>query len=107
MTDPRFKDLTELSRRMTSSLDLRTLSEDVAPGAIRATGAATAAIALWDRERDVLMALTAWRSWISASKMASGEVFTRSSTSTRPPAGCSSERQALSVEVGHATRKPG
>ena len=58
MTDPRFHDLTELSRRMTSSLDLRALTEDLVSWAIRETGAATAAIALWDREENVLTALT-------------------------------------------------
>jgi hypothetical protein len=53
MTDPRFHDLTELSRRMTSSLDVRALTEDLVSWAIHATGAVTAAITLWDRERDV------------------------------------------------------
>ena len=58
MTDPRFHDLTELSRRMTSSLDLHALTEDLVSWAIRETGAVIAAITLWDRERDVLVALT-------------------------------------------------
>jgi len=57
MTD-RFHDLTELSRRMTSSLDLRELTEDLVSWAIRETGAVIAAITLWDHERDVLVALT-------------------------------------------------
>ena len=50
---PRFHDLTKLSRRMTSSLDLRALTEDLVSWAIRETGAATAAITLWDREENV------------------------------------------------------
>jgi diguanylate cyclase (GGDEF)-like protein/PAS domain S-box-containing protein len=58
MKDPRFHDLIELSRRMTSSLDLPTVADDLVSWAIGATGAATAAIALWDREHDVLMTLS-------------------------------------------------
>ena len=54
----RFQDLTELSRRMTSSLDLRALTEDIVAWAIRETGASMATITLWDRERNVLIALT-------------------------------------------------
>ena len=49
MIDPRFQDLSELPRRMTATLDLRALSEDLTLRAIEATGAATGAIALWDR----------------------------------------------------------
>ncbi len=77
MTDPRFQDLTELSRRMTSSLDLPALTEDLVSWAIRATGAATAAITLWDRERDVLVALTHMEVMDLGSTVPSGEVYAR------------------------------
>ena len=57
MTDPRFQDLSELPRRMTATLDLHALSEDLTQRAIEATGAAIGAIALWDREHDRLVTL--------------------------------------------------
>jgi len=57
MTDPRFQDLSELPRRMTATLDLYALSEDLTLRAIDATGAAIGAIALWDREQDRLVTL--------------------------------------------------
>ena len=75
MTDPRFQDLTELSRRMTSSLDLRELTEDLVSWAIRETGAVIAAITLWDRERDVLMALTHLEVEDLGLTIPSGEVY--------------------------------
>ena len=75
MTDPRFHDLTELSRRMTSSLDLRALTEDLVSWAIRETGAVIAAITLWDRERDVLMALTHLEVEDLGFTIPSGEVY--------------------------------
>ena len=74
MTD-RFHDLTELSRRMTSSLDLRELTEDLVSWAIRETGAAIAAIMLWDRERDVLVALTHLEVEELGLTIRSGEVY--------------------------------
>ncbi|MGZ8474908.1 MAG: putative bifunctional diguanylate cyclase/phosphodiesterase [Candidatus Limnocylindria bacterium] len=100
MTDPRFQDLTELSRRMTSSLDLSALTEDLVSWAIRATGAATAAITLWDRERDALIALTHLEVVELGMTVPSGEVYAQLDKypATRRVL---EERQALSVEVGH------
>ena len=106
MTDPRFQDLTELSRRMTSSLDLRTLTEDLVSWAIRETGAATAAITLWDQERNVLMALTHLEIAGLGLKVASGEVYAELDKypATRRVL---ERRQALSVKVGHPTENLG
>jgi diguanylate cyclase (GGDEF)-like protein/PAS domain S-box-containing protein len=100
MTDPRFHDLTELSRRMTSSLDLRALTEDLVSWAIRAAGAATAAITLWDRERDVLVALTHLETVDLGLTVPSGEIYLRLDDypATRRVL---EERRALSVQVGH------
>ena len=66
MTDPRLQDLTELPRRMTATLDLRALGEDLTKRAIEATGAATGAIALWDRQRNRLTRSPTSRPWPSA-----------------------------------------
>ena len=77
MTDPRFHDLIELSRRMTSSLDLGTVTDDLVAWAIRATGAAKAAITLWDRERDLLMTLTDIEVVGLGSTTPSGEIYAR------------------------------
>jgi diguanylate cyclase (GGDEF)-like protein/PAS domain S-box-containing protein len=98
MTDRRFQDLTELSRRMTSSLDLPALTEDLASWAIRATGAATAAISLWDRERDALVALTNVEVMDLGSTVPSGEVYAQLDEypATRQAL---EDRQALSVHV--------
>lgn len=106
MTDPRFHDLTELSRRMTSSLDLRALTEDLVSWAIRETGAVTAAITLWDRERNVLVALTHLEIPDLGLKVPSGEVYARLDKypATRRVL---EERQALSIEVGHPTENLG
>jgi diguanylate cyclase (GGDEF)-like protein/PAS domain S-box-containing protein len=100
MTDTRFQDLTELSRRMTSSLDLRELTEDLVSWTIRETGAVTAAITLWDRERNVLVALTHLETANLGLKVPSGEVYARLD---KYPATLRvlEEQQALSVEVGH------
>jgi diguanylate cyclase (GGDEF)-like protein/PAS domain S-box-containing protein len=57
MIDSRFQDLSELPRRMTATLDLHALSEDLTLRAIEATGAAIGAIALWDKEQDRLVTL--------------------------------------------------
>ncbi len=100
MTDPRFHDLTELSRRMTSSLDLRALTEDLVSWAIRETGAATAALTLWDREENVLRALTHLEIADLGLKVESGEVYAdleKYPTTLR----VLEERRPLSVEVGH------
>ena len=101
MTDPRFNDLIELSRRMTSSLDLRTVSDDVLTSAIRATGAAKAAIALWDRELDVLVTLTDIEVVELGSTTPSGEIFLRLEEypATRRVL---AERCALSIDVDPA-----
>ena len=101
MTDPRFHDLIELSRRMTSSLDLLTVSADVLTSAIRATGAAKAAIALWDRDRDVLVTLTDIEVVALDSTTPSGEIFLRLEEypATRQVL---TERRALSIDVDRA-----
>ena len=57
MTDPGLQGLTELPRRMTATLDLRAVGEALTSRAIDATGAATGAIALWDRQHDRLTTL--------------------------------------------------
>jgi diguanylate cyclase (GGDEF)-like protein/PAS domain S-box-containing protein len=57
MTDPRLQDLTELTRRLTATLDLRALAESLTARAIEATGAITGAITLWDRQGDRLTTL--------------------------------------------------
>ena len=62
---------------MTSSLDLRKVTDDLASWAIRATGAARAAITLWDRERDVLTALTNIEVVELGSTTPSGEIYAR------------------------------
>ena len=101
MTDPRFNDFIELSRRMTSSLDLPTVSEDVLTSAIRATGAAKATVALWDRDRDVLVTLTDIDVDDLGPTTASGEIFLRLEEypATRQVL---LERRSLSVEVDRA-----
>jgi diguanylate cyclase (GGDEF)-like protein/PAS domain S-box-containing protein len=57
MTERRFKDLSELPRRLTGTLDVRALGDDLASRAMEATGAAIGAIALWDRANDRLVTL--------------------------------------------------
>jgi len=101
MTDPRFNDLIELSRRMTSSLDLLTVGDDVLTSAIRATGATKAAIALWDRDRDVLVTLTDIEVVELGSTTPSGEIFLRLEEypATRQVL---ARRRALSIAVDQA-----
>ena len=75
MTDPRLQDLTELPRRMTATLDLRSLGEDLTTRAIQATGAATGAIALWDRHGDRLTALADLETVKVGPRVAPGETY--------------------------------
>lgn len=105
MTDPRFHDLIDLSRRMTSSLDLLTVTEELVSWAIHATGAATAAIALWDRERDVLVTLTDIEVIELGSTTPSGEIYTRldEHPATRQVL---TERRAISILVDRAGDDP-
>jgi diguanylate cyclase (GGDEF)-like protein/PAS domain S-box-containing protein len=105
MTDPRFHDLIELSRRMTSRLDLRTVTEDVVSGAINATGAATATIAMWDRERDALMTLTAIEVVELGSTTPPGEIYARLEEypATRQVLAA---RRAMSIHVDRAGDDP-
>src|SRR5215212_5900030 len=77
MTDPRLQDLTELPRRMTATLDLRALGEELTSRAIEATGAATGAIALWDRLGDRLTTLADLESVAVGPRMAPGEEYAR------------------------------
>ena len=75
MTDPRLQDLTELPRRLTATLDLRALGEDLTARAIEATGAATGAIALWDRQGDRLTTLADLETVKVGPRMAPGEEY--------------------------------
>ena len=77
MTDPRLQDLTELPRRLTATLDLRALGENLTSRAIEATGAATGAIALWDREGDRLTTLADLETVKVGPRMAPGETYAR------------------------------
>jgi diguanylate cyclase (GGDEF)-like protein/PAS domain S-box-containing protein len=75
MTDPRLQDLTELPRRLTATLDLRALGEGLTARAIEATGAATGAIALWDRQGDRLTTLADLETVKIGPRMAPGEEY--------------------------------
>jgi diguanylate cyclase (GGDEF)-like protein/PAS domain S-box-containing protein len=77
MTDPRLQDLTELPRRLTATLDLRSLGENLTARAIEATGAATGAIALWDRHGDRLTTLADLETVAVGPRMAPGEEYAR------------------------------
>src|SRR4051794_20241106 len=77
MTDPRLQDLTELPRRMTATLDLRALGEDLTKRAIEATGAATGAIALWDRLGDRLITLPDLERLEIGPRMAAGQTYAK------------------------------
>ncbi|MET0613800.1 MAG: EAL domain-containing protein [Thermoleophilaceae bacterium] len=77
MTDPRLQDLTELPRRMTATLDVRALAEGLTSRAIEATGAATGAIALWDRQGDRLTTLADLEACAIGPRMAPGETYAR------------------------------
>ena len=101
MTDPRLNDLIELSRRMTSSLDLLTVGDDVLVSAIRATGAAKAAIALWNRDLDLLVTLTDIEVVELGSTTPSGEVFLRLEDYPATRA-VLAEQRALRIDVDRA-----
>ena len=90
---------------MTSSLDLLTVAEDLVSFAIRASGAATAAIALWDRERGVLVTLTDIEVVALGSTTPSGEIYTRldEHPATRQVL---TERRAISIHVDRAGDDP-
>ncbi|HYN90659.1 MAG TPA: EAL domain-containing protein [Thermoleophilaceae bacterium] len=105
MTDPRFQCLIELSRRMTSRLDLLTVTEDLVSCAIDATGAATAAIALWDRERDALITLTDIEVVELGSTTRSGEIYALLDDypATRQVL---ADRRAISIHVDRAGDAP-
>src|SRR4051812_9718411 len=77
MTDPRLQELTELPRRLTATLDLRALGEDLTARAMAATGAATGAIALWDRHGDRLTTLADLEAVEIGPRMAPGETYAR------------------------------
>jgi diguanylate cyclase (GGDEF)-like protein/PAS domain S-box-containing protein len=75
MTDPRLQDLTEVPRRLTATLDLRALAEDLTARAIESTGAATGAIALWDKHDDRLVTLADLEVLKVGPRMAPGETY--------------------------------
>ena len=100
MTDPRFHDLIDLSRRMTSTVDLATVTEELVSWAIRASGAATAAIALWDREREVLVTLTA----TSATEAECSPRGARSASSPIAPATSRYQRRLATVVLPLVSR---
>ena len=75
MTDPRLQDLSELPRRLTATLDVRALAEDLTQRAIEATGAAVGAIALWDRGHDRLVALADLEAVSLGAAIAPGETY--------------------------------
>ena len=77
MTDPRFQDLSELPRRMTSTLDLHALSQDLTARAIEATGATIGAIALWDRQHDRLVTLADLETASVGASIPPGETYAR------------------------------
>ena len=77
MTDPRLQDLSELPRRLSATLDLRTLAEDLTARAIEATGAVTGAIARWDRQGDRLTTLADLEVAKVGPRMAPGETYAR------------------------------
>ncbi len=62
---------------MTATLDLRALAEDLTWRAIEATGAATGAIALWDRQGDRLTTLADLEAVAVGPRMAHGETYAR------------------------------
>jgi diguanylate cyclase (GGDEF)-like protein/PAS domain S-box-containing protein len=77
MIDPRFQDLSELPRRMTATLDLHALSQDLTSHAIEATGAAIGALALWDRANDCLTTLADLEAVSVGSAIPPGETYAR------------------------------
>jgi diguanylate cyclase (GGDEF)-like protein/PAS domain S-box-containing protein len=101
MTDPRFQDLSELPRRMTATLDLYALSEDLTLRAIEATGAAIGAIALWDREQDRLITLADIEAIELGAAVPPGETY---ALLEEYPASrhVLTERRAISIEVDRA-----
>jgi diguanylate cyclase (GGDEF)-like protein/PAS domain S-box-containing protein len=105
MTDPRFQDLSELPRRMTATLDLHALSEDLTLRAIEATGAAIGAIALWDREQDRLVTLADIEAIEVGAAIAPGETY---AWLEQYPAArrVLTERRAISIQVDRAEDDP-
>ena len=77
MTDPRLHDLSELPRRLTATLDLRALAEDLTMRAIETTEAAIGAIALWDRGNDCLTVLADLEAVSLGASIAPGETYAR------------------------------
>jgi diguanylate cyclase (GGDEF)-like protein/PAS domain S-box-containing protein len=90
---------------MTSSLDLSAITEELVSWAIQTTGAATAAIALWDRERDALVTLTDIEVVELGSTTASGDIYAR--LGEYPVARrVLTERRAISTHVDRAADDP-
>jgi diguanylate cyclase (GGDEF)-like protein/PAS domain S-box-containing protein len=105
MTDPRFQDLSELPRRMTATLDLYALSEDLTLRAIEATGAAIGAMALWDKEQDRLVTLADIEAIDAGGTVAPGETY---AWLEEYPASrrVLTERRAMSIRVDRADDDP-
>jgi diguanylate cyclase (GGDEF)-like protein/PAS domain S-box-containing protein len=101
MIDSRFQDLSELPRRMTATLDLHALSEDLTLRAIEATGAAIGAIALWDRHQDRLVTLADIEVIDVGAAVPPGETYARLE---EYPASrrVLTERRAISIQVDRA-----
>ena len=105
MTDPRFQDLSELPRRMTATLDLHALSQDLTSRAIEATGAAIGAIALWDRGRDCLTTLADLEVVSVGSAIPPGEIYAR--LDDYPAARhAMTNRRAISIRVDRVEDDP-
>ena len=105
MTDPRFQDLSELPRRMTATLDLHALSEDLTLRALEATGAAIGAIALWDKEQDRLVTLADIEAIEVGAAVAPGETY---ALLAEFPASRQvlTERRAISIQVDRPDDDP-
>jgi diguanylate cyclase (GGDEF)-like protein/PAS domain S-box-containing protein len=105
MTDPRFQDLSELPRRMTATLDLHALSEELTRRAIEATDAAIGAIALWDRGQDRLITLADIEAIEMGAAVAPGETY---ALLDEYPASrrVLTERRAISIRVDRAEDDP-
>jgi diguanylate cyclase (GGDEF)-like protein/PAS domain S-box-containing protein len=105
MTDPRFQDLSELPRRMTATLDLHALSEDLTQRALEATGAAIGAIALWDKEQDRLVTLADIEAIEVGARVAPGETY---ALLEEYPASrhVLTERRAISIRVDRPDDDP-
>ena len=105
MTDPRLHDLSELPRRLTATLDLHALGEDLTSRAIEATGAAIGAIALWDREQDSLITLADLEAVSVGSATQPGGTYARLDDYPASRRALN-DRRAISIRVDRAEDDP-